>query len=81
MPGKRSTSRKPAIHVTPRDDGWARIKEGAQRASSVHGTKAEAESAARVQAKREQAELIVHDRHGEIQRRDSYGNDPHPPKG
>ena len=68
---------KPNIVVEPRPDGrWARQKNGTRRAASLHDTQAAAEDAARAQAKRERAELVVKGRDGKIQRRDSYGNDP-----
>jgi hypothetical protein len=68
---------KPNIVVEPRPDGrWARQKNGTRRAASLHDTQAAAETAARAQAKRERAELVVKGRDGKIQRRDSYGNDP-----
>ncbi len=63
-----------------RPDGWARQR-GLTRAGSVHRTKADAEAAGRAQAKREKTELIIKGADGQIQRRDSYGNDPHPPAG
>ncbi len=68
---------KPNIVVEPRPDGrWARQKNGTRRAASLHDTQAVAEKAARAQAKRERAELVVKGRDGKIERRDSYGNDP-----
>jgi hypothetical protein len=68
---------KPEIVVEPRADGrWARQKNGTTRAASLHDTQAAAERAARTQAKRERAELVVKGRDGRIQRRDSFGNDP-----
>lgn len=73
--------KKPAIVVEPRGEQWARQKDGTSRAGSLHDTKAEAEAAARAQAKREQTELIVKGKDGEIQRRDSYGGDPPQRKG
>lgn len=74
---QRRGSGKPAIEVEPRSDGkWARQKQGTGRAASVHETRAAAEEAARAQARRERTELIVKGRDGQIQRRDSYGNDP-----
>jgi hypothetical protein len=73
-------SRKRDIHVVPHDGNWATRKEGAQRAGSVYPTKAEALDQGREQAKRENAELAVHGRNGDIQDSDSYGNDPNPPK-
>lgn len=73
---------RPHIVVEPRPDGrWARQKNGTKRAASLHATQAEAENAARAQAKRERAELVVKGRDGRIQRRDSYGNDPASSKG
>lgn len=68
---------KPEIVVEPRPDGkWARQKNGSTRAASLHDTQAAAENAARAQAKRERAELVVKGQDGQIQRRDSFGNDP-----
>src|SRR3954466_6628354 len=68
---------RPHIVVEPRPDGrWARQKNGTQRAASLHNTQAEAETAARTQARREGTELVVKGRDGRIQRRDSFGNDP-----
>lgn len=73
---------KKGVHITPRDDGqWNVVRDGAQRASSVHSTQAEATSAGRDTARREQTELYIHGRDGRIRDRDSYGTDPHPPKG
>ena len=59
---------RPAIHIEPRDGGWARQKEGTSRAGSVHTTKAEAEAAGRKQAQREHTELIVKREDGTIER-------------
>ena len=74
--------KKPYIVVEPRPDGrWARQKDGTQRAASLHDTQRAAEGAARAQAKREHTELVVKGRDGQIQRRDSYGNDPQRSKG
>jgi hypothetical protein len=75
-------SDKKGVHITPREDGrWSVIRDGAGRASSVHDTQAAATSAGRDTARREETELYVHGRDGRIRDRDSYGNDPHPPKG
>ena len=73
--------RKPAQHVVPGDDGWAVRKEGASRDTSHHTTKKAAETAARSIARNQETELIVHKQDGTIQRRDSYGGDPFPPRG
>lgn len=73
---------KPPIHVTPHPGGgWAAKREGAERALRVFETKKEAENYARQKARQDGVELIIHDKQGRIQSRDSYGNDPYPPKG
>ena len=65
------------IVVEPRPDGrWARQRNGTKRAASLHATQAEAEAAARAQAQRWHAELVIKGRDGTIVRRDSYGGDP-----
>lgn len=75
-------TKKKGVHITPRDDGqWNVVRDGAQRASSVHATQADATGAGRDTARREKTELIIHGRDGRIRDRDSYGGDPHPPKG
>ncbi|KAA1378568.1 DUF2188 domain-containing protein [Aeromicrobium fastidiosum] len=70
------------VHITRRDDGrWNVIRDNAERASSVHDTQADATTAGRETARRESTELYVHGRDGQIRDRDSYGNDPYPPRG
>lgn len=71
---------KKDIHVVPHEQGWAVRREGGDRASSVHDTKAEAMEQARNQGRRERVEVVEHGRDGRIQGSNSYGNDPNPPK-
>jgi hypothetical protein len=68
-------------HVVPHAEGWAVRGAGNSRASSVHSTQAEATAVARSTAQRQGSELLIHGRNGQIRARDSYGNDPFPPKG
>jgi uncharacterized protein YdaT len=68
-------------HVVPHPQGWAVKGAGADRASSVHGTQREAIESARGIARNQGTELLVHGRNGQIRERDSFGNDPYPPKG
>lgn len=68
-------------HVVPSKNGWSVKKAGASKASSVHRTQAEAVSAAREIARNQRTELYIHGRDGRIRERDSYGNDPYPPRG
>ena len=68
-------------HVVPRGDKWAVKGEGNRRATSVHEVQKEAIEAAREIARKQRSELFVHGQDGRIRERDSYGNDPYPPKG
>jgi hypothetical protein len=76
----RASKKKP-VHVTPRGDGWAVMREGNQRASSVHRTQKEAEKAGRQAARKDKTEFFLHNRQGRIRERDSYGSDPRSSKG
>ena len=72
---------KKNVHVTHRKDkAWAVISEGDKRASSLHKTQGDAIKTATPIAKGRKAELVIHDRENKIRDKDSYGNDPHPPK-
>jgi hypothetical protein len=72
---------KKGQHVVPSSDGWSVKKAGASRATSTHKTQADAVSAATRIARNQKTELYIHGRDGRIRERNSYGNDPHPPKG
>ena len=67
-------------HVVKHPDGWAVRPEGGQRASLVRPTQAEAIGRGRDIARNQHSELIIHGEDGRIRARDSYGNDPCPPK-
>ncbi|MGB7374648.1 DUF2188 domain-containing protein [Pontixanthobacter sp.] len=72
---------KKGQHVVPSSNGWKVRKAGSPRASSTHGTQKEAiETATRI-ARNQKTELYIHGRDGRIRERNSYGNDPYPPKG
>lgn len=72
---------KKNIHVTHRADGsWAVIGAGDSRASSLHPTQGGAIEAARPIAINNQSELVIHDRGNRIRDKDSFGNDPMPPR-
>jgi len=68
------------IHVVPRDDCWAVRRDGNERATSVHATQEEAKKEAIRMAKRERTEVVIHRADGRILERDSYGNEPFPPR-
>ena len=67
-------------HVVPSDDGWKVRRAGTDRAASIHRTQNAAINRAIPLAKRESSEVVIHGRDGKIRDKDSYGNDPCPPK-
>ncbi len=74
-------ARKKGVHVTPRGDRWAVVREGSERASSLHDTQAQAEKKGRETAQRDKTEFYLHDRQGQIRERDSYGSDSRSSRG
>lgn len=69
-------------HVTPRSSGGWQVKgEGNQRATVITDTQREAIEVARSIARNQHSELFIHGRNGRIRERDTYGNDPFPPRG
>lgn len=68
-------------HVVPLWNGWAIKGEWNKKYTTIADTKAQAEKIAKEIAKNNKSELIVHWKDGKIQSRNSYWNDPHPPKG
>lgn len=68
-------------HVVPSSGKWSVRKAGASRASGTFRTQEEAIDNAREKARREGTELYIHGRDGRIRERNSFGRDPHPPKG
>ena len=68
-------------HVVKREDGWAVRREGAGKDTSHHNTQEQAIRTGTEIAKNQSGELLIHDRHGKIRERNSYGNDPFPPRG
>jgi hypothetical protein len=65
----------------PQDGKWVVKGEVNRRATSIHDTQAAATERAREIARRQNSELLVHGRDGQIRSRDSFGHDPFPPKG
>lgn len=69
-------------HVVPNTNGkgWAVKGEGNTKYTKITNTKQEAIDYAREIAKNQEAELVIHGKDGKIQDKDSYGNDPIPPR-
>lgn len=70
-----------SYHVVPNKGRWGVKGSGSNRMLRTFGTKKQASSYGRQVAKNQGSELIYHRRNGTIQSRDSYGNDPYPPRG
>lgn len=66
--------------VSPRGDKWGVHGEGNSRDTKQFERKSDAVDYAKGIAKRQQSELIIQKQNGQIQSKDSYGNDPCPPK-
>jgi hypothetical protein len=72
---------KKDYHVVPRDNKWAVVKGGSQRASHLAETQKEAFQVARDLATKSNSEVSIHGENGRIRKKHSYGKDPYPPKG
>lgn len=72
---------KAGQHVVPNGSKWSVRKAGASKASGTFDTQNEAIARGRAVAQSQKTELFIHGRDGRIRERNSYGNDPHPPKG
>ena len=71
-----------AYHVVSNPEGgWAVRREGAERASKRFQSKEAAVRYARSICQGARVDLVVHRSDGTIREKNSYGNDPHPPRG
>jgi hypothetical protein len=79
----RSSSKKKrtAYHVTPDEDGWKVVKEGQRQPLFGGRKKDDVIPRARRQAKKDEAQLIIHKKDGKIQEERTYGPDPVSSKG
>ena len=68
-------------HVVPHSGQWAVRGAGNSRVTRVCTTQREAQAIARSIARNQRSEVVIHRPNGQIRDRDSYGNDPYPPKG
>jgi len=60
---------------------WKNEREGAARASGYYDRKTDATDAGQATMRREGGEWLGHRKDGQINERNTYGHDPHPPKG
>lgn len=69
-------------HVTRHSAGGWQVKgAGNSRATVRTSTQKEAIDVARSIAINQKSEVVIHGTNGQIRAKDSYGNDPYPPKG
>lgn len=69
-------------HVTAHPNGGWQVKgAGNSRATVRTNTQKEAIAVARAIAQNQRSEVLIHGTNGKIRAKDSYGNDPYPPKG
>ena len=68
-------------HVVPHGKDWAVKGAGNNKATSVHSTQSEAIKEARGIAQNQKSEMLIHGKTGQIREKNSYGEDPFPPKG
>mgnify|MGYP000848132955 FL=1 len=66
--------------VVRHGDKWAVKGKGNKRATKVTDTQKQAINVAKEIAQNQKSELIIQGRDGKIRSKDSYGNDPYPPK-
>ena len=68
-------------HVVPTKDGnWGVRGEGNSKLTKVTPTQSGAIAVAQDIAKNRKVEVVIHRRDGTIRDKDSYGNDPCPPR-
>ncbi len=68
-------------HVVPHGNQWGVKGEGNGKLTAITNTQSEAIGIAKDIAVNQHSELFIHNRDGQIRERNSYGNDPYPPKG
>lgn len=71
---------KKNVHVVPNGNNWSVVTEGTEKPLSNHRTQQAATEAGRKVAIESHCELVIHRPSGQIRDKDSYGNDPCPPK-
>jgi hypothetical protein len=72
---------KKDVHVVASSGGWAVKRPGSERSSKVTGTQRVFIEAGEKLAECDRSELVVHGEDGRLREKNSYGNDPCPPKG
>ena len=71
---------KKEVHVVPNDNKWNVKISGDLFPISSHLTQSDAINSGKPLAQMLQTELVIHRPDGRIRDKDSYGNDPFPPR-
>ena len=73
---------KKDVHITNHPSGGFHVKTaGSSKAYRITPTQKSAIKIGREMAKHQHSELVIHGTNGKIRQKNSYGNDPYPPKG
>jgi hypothetical protein len=72
---------KKEVHTVPNPNGSGWANEVSGKIISEHHKQSTAIEEGRRQAIRRETEHVIHNREGKIREKNSYGNDPYPPKG
>lgn len=67
-------------HVVPNGKKWSVKGAGNKKSTKTVDTQKEAIEIAKQIAKNQKTEVVIHGKNGKIRDKDSYGNDPNPPK-
>ncbi|MCR4798874.1 MAG: DUF2188 domain-containing protein [Bacteroidales bacterium] len=70
-----------SVHVVYSQGEWKVRREGSLRATKVFETKSDAVEYGKKIGRENRVELYIHKMDGRISGRNSYGNDPFPPRG
>lgn len=76
MAGKKGGN----VHTVKNSQGSGWVNKVQGKVTSHHRTQTTAAVAGRKQAQQNQAEHVIHRPTGQIREKNSYGNDPNPPK-
>lgn len=68
------------VHVSKDESGGWKKTVGGEKVGHAHRTQQAAIDAAEKIAREKGSDLVVHGRDGKIRSKDSFGNDPNPPK-
>ena len=68
------------VHIVPHNGKWAVKMEGNDRYAAIIEKQSTAVERGKQIAKNNESEILIHGGNGQIRERNSYGNDPFPPK-